>query len=138
MKLPAIIAIIFMIFVFTIICIFAYIILTKEYRKTKKWVKIQGTCINCVKRKVADGTGFKTMQFPVVIYLYDDKEYTVISEIGYSLGTNLINKKYTVVCNPNNPNEATLNNKKNFWLIFLICFIITVLVMVYDLVKNII
>ena len=110
MNVSAIIAIIIMIIGFLSALIFPIFIIRKINNKTTGFKKVKGEVIKFNEK--FDYYRHKRLYYPIVKYNVDNKEYEIVSRVGYGLSI-FMPKKLMVLYNPQNPYEAEVTNEKN-------------------------
>ena len=140
MNIPAIIAISIMIIVFLIVSIFIFMKFSNIKKKYKGYKKVKGKCVdyNKVFKSMSVGDVREWWKYPIVVYEVDNKLYQITSNVAYSLGFPLKNRKFTVFYNPNNPKDAILADNHRLVLFIFVGFFIGVLFMLYFLINNVI
>ena len=141
-NIPTIIAIIIMIFGFSSALIYPIIKYKKIRNKTANYKKTIGKMIDYdevfVRPMNSTDDSWGWFRHPIIVYIVDDKEYQITSKVRYTKGGLLFKKKFNVLYNPDNPNEAELTNERNLYMIIIIAFIIAIILMLYFMINDLI
>lgn len=133
MSIPTIIAMTFMILVFSSVLIYLVYMLRKINRKTIDFKKTKGEVIKF--NNVFHYFFFRRAYYPVVKYVVNNKEYEIISQAGYRLSF-FKPRRLTVLYNPQNPSDAVLLNSKKLYLIIICSFSIAILLMINFIIND--
>lgn len=133
MNVPAIIALVILIIGFMANLMYPIFKFKKVCKKIAKYKKVKGKVIDFIEHFHL--FHFRRRYYPVVKYTVDNKDYEIVSKVGYGLSF-FMPKKLTVLYNPQNPSESELTNQRNLILIAIIGFSIAVLLMILFLVEG--
>lgn len=135
MNISLIITLIIMTVAFSSCLIFPIYSVRKTNRETAGYKKIRGFVVRF--EEVFHHTKFQRIYYPVIKYTINGQNYEIISDVGYNLRI-FMPKKLTILYNPENPNDAHVNNKNNLMIFVIFGFSIAILLMLYFLIHNLI